>query len=96
MNFFELSASIVLNTNEFEDSLDRAGRQTSAFGDVLKANLVSEAVISGVKKITGALLDVGKASLAAYGDYEQLVGGAQLMFGDAYDYINERSPDVPK
>ena len=96
MNLFELSASIVLNTNEFEDSLDRAGRQTSAFGDVLKANLVSEAVISGVKKITGALLDVGKASLAAYGDYEQLVGGAQLMFGDAYDYINERSKQAYK
>ena len=96
MNLFELSASIVLNTNEFEDSLDRAGRQTSAFGDVLKANLVSEAVISGVKKIAGALLDVGKASLAAYGDYEQLVGGAQLMFGDAYDYINERSKQAYK
>ena len=96
MNLFELSASIVLNTNEFEDSLDRAGRQTSAFGDVLKANLVSEAVISGVKKIAGALIDVGKASLAAYGDYEQLVGGAQLMFGDAYDYINERSKQAYK
>ena len=96
MNLFELSASIVLNTNEFEDSLDRAGRQASAFGDVLKANLVSEAVISGVKKIAGALLDVGKASLAAYGDYEQLVGGAQLMFGDAYDYINERSKQAYK
>lgn len=96
MNLFELSASIVLNTNEFEDSLDRAGKQTSAFGDVLKANLVSEAVISGVKKIAGAVLDVGKASLAAYGDYEQLVGGAQLMFGDAYDYINERSKQAYK
>lgn len=96
MNLLELSASIVLNTNDYEDSLERAGRQTSAFGDVLKANLVSEAVISGVKKISGALLDVGKASLAAYGDYEQLVGGAQLMFGDAYDYINKRSKQAYK
>lgn len=96
MNVYELSASIVLNTGDFEDSLDRAGRQTSAFGDVLKANLVSEAVISGIKKIAGAVLDVGKASLAAYGGYEQLVGGAQLMFGDAYDYINERSKQAYK
>lgn len=96
MNVYELSASIVLNTGDFEESLDRAGRQTSAFGDVLKANLVSEAVISGIKKIAGAVLDVGKASLAAYGGYEQLVGGAQLMFGDAYDYINERSRQAYK
>lgn len=96
MNVYELSASIVLNTGDFEESLDRAGRQTSAFGDVLKANLVSEAVISGIKKIAGAVLDVGKASLAAYGGYEQLVGGAQLMFGDAYDYINERSKQAYK
>lgn len=96
MNLYEVSASIVLNTNDYEDSLERAGRKTSAFGDVLKANLVSEAVISGVKKIAGAVLDVGKASLAAYGDYEQLVGGARLMFGDAYDYINERSKQAYK
>lgn len=96
MNLFELSASIVLNTKDYEDSLERAGRQTSAFGDVLKANLVSEAVISGVKKIAGAVLDVSKASLAAYGDYEQLVGGAQLMFGDAYDYISQRSRQAYK
>lgn len=96
MNVYELSASIVLNTGDFEESLTRAGQQTSAFGDVLKANLVSEAVISGVKKIANAVLDVGKASLAAYGDYEQLVGGAQLMFGDAYDYISERSRQAYK
>lgn len=96
MNVYELSASIVLNTGDFEESLNRAGRQTSAFGDVLKANLVSEAVISGVKKIASAVVDVGKASLAAYGDYEQLVGGAQLMFGDAYDYISQRSRQAYK
>lgn len=96
MNVYELSASLVLRTDDFEDSLARAGKQTSAFGDVLKANLVSEAIISGIKKIASAVLDVGKASLAAYGDYEQLVGGAQLMFGDAYDYINERSRQAYK
>lgn len=91
MDVYKLSASIVLNTGDFEESLNRAGQQTSAFGDVLKANLVSDAIISGVKKIASAVVDVGKASLAAYGDYEQLVGGAQLMFGDAYDYISQRS-----
>lgn len=96
MNVYELSASLVLRTDDFEDSLARAGKQASAFGDVLKANLVSEAIISGIKKIASAVLDVGKASLAAYGDYEQLVGGAQLMFGDAYDYINERSKQAYK
>lgn len=96
MNVYELSASLVLRTDDFEDSLARAGKQTSAFGDVLKANLVSEAIISGIKRIASAVLDVGKASLAAYGDYEQLVGGAQLMFGDAYDYINERSRQAYK
>lgn len=96
MNVYELSASLVLRTDDFEDSLARAGKQTSAFGDVLKANLVSEAIISGIKKIASAVLDVGKASLAAYGDYEQLVGGAQLMFGDAYDYISDRSRQAYK
>lgn len=96
MNVYELSASIVLHTGDFEESLAKAGKQANAFGDVLKANLVSEAVISGVKKLASAVVDVGKSSLSAYADYEQLAGGAQLMFGDAYDYVNERSKQAYK
>lgn len=74
---------------EFGDNWEGQAPKIISLGDAIKANILSDAIISGVKKIASAVVDVGKASLAAYGDYEQLVGGAQLMFGDAYDYISQ-------
>lgn len=41
-------------------------------------------------------MEVGKASLEAYGNYEQLAGGAQLMFGDAYATVAENAKNAYK
>lgn len=32
-----------------------------------------------------------KEALDAYGEFEQLTGGAELMFGDAYEYVSEKA-----
>lgn len=96
MNVYEISASITLDTSEYEQSLEKSRQQTSAFGDVLKANLVSDTVISGAKKLASAVLDIGKSAYSSYGEYEQLVGGSQLMFGDAYDIVAENAKNAYK
>lgn len=41
-----------------------------------------------------AVVAVGKQALSSYADYEQLVGGAKLMFGDAYDFIAEKAANA--
>lgn len=39
----------------------------------------------------GASIAITKMAVSAYADFEQLTGGAKLMFGEAYDYIVEKS-----
>lgn len=95
-NVFELFATISLDTDEYERKLKDSENKTSTFADVLKANLASGAIIAGVKKLAGIVADVGKAAYTSYAQYEQLAGGAQLMFGDAYDFVAEKARNAYK
>lgn len=90
-NVFNLEATITLNADEYERSLKDSEKKTSTFADVLKANLASDTIKAGVKKLAGVVADVGKAAYTSYARYEQLAGGAQLMFGDAYDFVAEKA-----
>ena len=47
----------------------------------------SAAVFAGVTKIT-------KDAIGAFAEYEQLQGGAELMFGEGYDYIAEHAKNA--
>lgn len=95
-NVFELFATISLDTDEYERKLKDSENKTSTFADVLKANLASGAIIAGVKKLAGVVADVGKAAYTSYARYEQLADGAQLMFGDAYDFVAEKARNAYK
>lgn len=95
-NVFNLEATITLNADEYERSLKDSEKKTSTFADVLKANLASDTIKAGVKKIAGVVADVGKAAYTSYARYEQLAGGAQLMFGDAYDFVAEKARNAYK
>lgn len=48
-------------TNGTGQSLDDNSEKASRFGDVLKANLTSEAIIGGLKAVTNVIKDIGKA-----------------------------------
>lgn len=84
------------SSEELGDTLEESGSKVSMFGELLKANLASDAIKAGVKKLASAVVEVGKASLEAYGDYEQLADGAQLMFGDAYATVAENAKNAYK
>lgn len=49
----------------------------------------SAAVFAGVTKVT-------RDALEAFSEYEQLQGGAELMFGEGYDYIAEHAQNAYK
>jgi uncharacterized protein YukE len=82
MNVFELFASITLDTDDYEKQLGEAKQKTSTFGDVLKATLTSQAIVTGVKTIANGIRSIGQASLKGYAEYEQLVGGIDTLFGE--------------
>ena len=71
----------------FTQSEKEAGTETLKLGDIIKANLTSEAIIAGVKglasamgTITKGIVSLGKEALSSYADFEQLVGGVETLF----------------
>lgn len=84
---------------EMKDGFDQAGSGALKFGDILKANVLSEAIVAGIKKlgsvvkeVGSAFIDVGKQAVSSYGEYEQLVGGVETLFkessGTVENYAN--------
>lgn len=94
MNVFELFARLSLDTSEYERSLDGASKRA----EKTKETLIAGAKLAG-KAIAGVATGISfltKASMSQYAEYEQLVGGAQLMFGDAYDTVAANAENAYK
>lgn len=51
--------------------------------------VVGAAAGAAIAAGAGAVVAIGKQALSNYKDYEQLAGGAQLMFGEAYDTVSK-------
>lgn len=80
------------STKELKDmktGFDDAGGGALKFGDILKANVLSDVIVGGLKSLGSAVVEVGKAfinvgkqAVTSYGDFEQLEGGVKKLFGD--------------
>ena len=75
---------------EMKQGFDDAGTGATRFGDVLKANILSDVIVGGVKALGSAVkavgttfINVGKQALDSYADYEQLIGGVETLFKDS-------------
>ena len=91
------------NSNELQEftaNEEKAGLGALKLGDLIKANLISEVIIGGIKKlgsaiasIAGKFVDVGKQAIGSFADYEQLIGGVETLFKDSAgtveNYANE-------
>ena len=69
-----------------DDEAENAGKSagsklSSALGTALKAGA------AGIAAASAALVKVGKDAVAAYADYEQLVGGVETLFKDSADQV---------
>lgn len=85
MDLFDLVAKITLDSSEYERGLDNASSKTSSFGDRLKSGLGTAAKIGGaaITAASTALVAFTKDAISSFGDYEQLAGGIETLFGDS-------------
>ena len=96
MDLFDVAAKISLDTKGYERGLDDASSKTHSFAETLGSGLKTAAKV-GAAALTAAATAataLGAAAVKAYADYEQLVGGAKLMFGDAYDFIANKAQNA--
>lgn len=84
MNLFELSAKIRLDSSEYEEGIDRAGKKGSNF-----AKGLAKASAAAVAAAGTAIVAVTKKAVDAYANYEQLVGGVETLFGAGGQSLQE-------
>ena len=77
-------------------NLDKSGEKALKLGDIIKANLVSEGIMAGIKglgkaisTVGSAFINVGKQAVQSYAEYEQLVGGVDVLFGESSAKVQE-------
>lgn len=102
INVFELFATLVLDDSDYNKKLgDAAGKAQSVgsgIGGKLATGLKAAAKV-GTAAITAtgtAVVTMGKQSVEAYGNYEQLVGGVETLFGAGGKNIEEYAASVNK
>lgn len=90
MELFKIFGTIAINNSDANEGIDETadkaekseGKISKAFGKMGKAAVVvGKAVATGLAVGTGAAIKLGKEAIDAYGDYEQLVGGVETLFG---------------
>lgn len=105
-DLFTLYGRIAINADEANRQIGRisgeAGGLKSNFEGVGKAavnlgrKIKTALVAAGVVKALKAVGDLGKQSIAAYADYEQLVGGVETLFGASGQSLEEYAESVGK
>ena len=88
MNLFELFIKIGVD--------DQASDKISGLSSKLGGGLATAAKIgsAAVGAAAAGITALTTAAVNNYGEYEQLVGGAELMFGNAYDFVAEKAKNA--
>ena len=78
------------------DAMDNAGQKTLSLGDILKANLLSDAIMAGIKAVASGIKSLVSGAVESYGEYEQLVGGVETLFGSSADTVIKNAENAYK
>lgn len=88
---------------DVDSNAQKASTSSLTLGDIIKANLASQAIIGGVKMladamkaVVGGVVDIGKQSIESYAEYEQLIGGVETLFGDSAGKVEEYANNAYK
>lgn len=88
---------------DMDDAMDSGAKKALSFGDVLKANLASDVIISGVKamasaikEVGAALVDLGKQSIQGFAEQEQLIGGVDTLFKESSAQVQQYANNAYK
>lgn len=75
--------------NEVADSLDDAGDRAATFGDVFRANILSDVIIEGVKTIARTIKDMAGDFVSAAAEIKAETSQFEQTFGDTGDQAEE-------
>ena len=105
MELFKLFGTIAVNNDgaiqaidETSDAAEQSeGKMSNAFDKIGSAAVkVGKVVVAGLAAGATAIGALTKSAVAAYGDYEQLVGGVETLFKDSANKVMEYANNAYK
>lgn len=93
MNVFETFAKLSLDSTQYDEALEDAGRRGSSFASTLGRGLATGVGVAVGAAATGVSL-LTREAVSAYGDFEQLVGGVETLFGAGGMSLEEYADSV--
>lgn len=93
MDVFDLVAKIRLDSSEYEQGVGKAKGTFSTLASGVKTGLatVTKVGAAAVAAGTAGVVALTKMGIDGYKQYEQLAGGAELLWGNAYDFIADKA-----
>lgn len=90
MNLFELFVKVGVD--------DQASKNIGGLSEKLGKGLETAAKIgtAAVSAAAAGITALTKQAVDSYAEYEQLIGGAELMFGDAFETVQQNAADAYK
>lgn len=90
MNLFELFVKIGVD----DQASGNISKITSGLGKGLET--AAKIGVASVGAASAAIVGLTKSAVESYAEYEQLVGGAELMFGGAFESVMKNAQDAYK
>lgn len=87
MDLFSLSATLDLDRRAYESGIREAKSSFSELGSHVANVAKSIAGVWAFKEAISGIKNLTSAVVAAYGEYEQLAGGVETLFGNSADAI---------
>ena len=89
--------------DEFTQGEEDAGKSAIKLGDLIKANVISDFIVGGIKALGSAMVeigrkavDLGKQAIESYANYEQLIGGVETLFKDSSGIVENYANNAYK
>ena len=76
------------------DGLDGAGKNAVSFGDLLKANVIGDAIINGVKKLASTVKDMAGDFITAAADIKAETAQFEQTFGDLEETATKNLEEI--
>lgn len=91
---YEVGEHTKKTTDGIKNGWGKAGEAAVKFGDLVKANVWGQVIVDSAKKAASAIKNFVVTAVSAYGEYEQLVGGVETLFGDAAQTVQENAANA--
>ncbi len=91
MNIFELCAVLKLNSDAYKEGLENAKTTAQNVGEKIGSALATVAKVGGAALLAAGagVAALTKEAVANYGEYEQMVGGVQKLYGNMGQSVEE-------